>query len=124
MYHIIFITKKFIYHKTYQIVNIYHLSKYLSFNTTFITKFIKLSTFRSTTTSSINSSLPPVAYTKVNKISKSQNLIYKSEQNLISEIKCISQAIREAIPDHFSCFFIKLIKGGLWQHEIVIEKVF
>ena len=50
--------------------------------------------------------------------------------------------LREANPDHFSCFFIKLIRGGgsfpfikiyvvdfiysggLWQHEIGIEKVF
>ena len=50
--------------------------------------------------------------------------------------------LREPSPDHFSCFFIKLIKGGgsfpfikiyvvdfiysggLWQHEIGIEKVF
>ena len=52
--------------------------------------------------------------------------------------------LREGTTDHFSCFFIKLIKGGgggsfpfikiyvvdfiysggLWQHEIGIEKVF
>ena len=59
-------------------------------------------------------------------------------------IRCIATlvALREGTTYHFSCFFIKFIKGGgsfsfikiyvvnfvysggLWQHEIGIEKVF
>ena len=65
------------------------------------------------------------------------------QKRFVKDIARDLRALREGIPYHFFCFFIKFIKGGggsfpfiknydvnfvysggLWQHEIGIEKVF
>ena len=37
---------------------------------------------------------------------------YENKSQRVGERKCEKERLREAIPYHFSCFFIKLIKGG------------